>query len=55
MNKSIFRLINRSLYIYLVNWTTQVNTIKQIIETAKRKEANMKKAISKTINRSIYL
>lgn len=51
MNTTVFKLLKKSLYVFLINWKKCVGDIKYI----KRKESNMKKAISKTINRSLFL
>jgi len=53
MNTSMYRLINRSLYTFLVCWKNQTNEIILAIEGLQIRESNMKKAISKAINRSV--
>jgi len=51
MTTTFYRLMNRSLYIFLINWKNQVNEIILAIETLNRRENNMRKAISKTISK----
>jgi len=53
MNIRLFRLINRSIYIFLINWKKQIDKILYEFEIDKRIESNMRTAISKTINKIV--
>jgi len=49
----MYKLINRSLYIFLINWKKQIDEIVQAIDSSQKIKENMRKAISKAINKSI--
>jgi hypothetical protein len=55
MITTVYKLLNRTLFIYLTNWKNQVREIIDAIETKTRQETNMKMAICKTINKNTYL
>ena len=51
MTTTFYKLMNRSLYIFLVNWKNQVNEIIYAIESKERKERTMKSAVRKMLNK----
>jgi len=51
MNTTMLKLINRSKYIFLINWKNQVNEIILAIESKDRKERTMKSAVRKMLNK----
>lgn len=51
MNTTVFKMLKKALYVFLINWKKNVENIKYI----KIKESNMRTAISKTINRAAFL
>jgi len=51
MTSTFYKLMNRSLYIFLINWKNQVNEIIDAIETKDRKERTMKTAVKKMLNK----
>jgi len=53
MNITLCRYINRSTYVYIINWKKQIDEILYAVEVEQRIESNMRKAISKAINRTV--
>jgi len=51
MTTTFYRLMNRSLYIFLVNWKNHVNEITSAIEAKDRRERTMKSAVRKMVNK----
>jgi len=51
MTTTFYRLMNRSLYIFLINWKNQVNEIINELESKNRRERTMKTAVRKMLNK----